>query len=110
MSRKSKDSKFASIANEILNLPDTQLGHGKKGFGQNALNVHGKIFAMLTPASEYVVKLPKKRVAGLVASGDGKFFEMANRQMKEWLALSEDSQMDWKQLAIEAYEFTRPKA
>lgn len=64
---------------------------------------------MLTPVCEFVVKLPRTRVSELFESGEGKYFEMANRQMKEWFSM-------WKQqaklaeLAKEAHEFTRSKA
>jgi hypothetical protein len=33
-----------------------------KGFGSSALKVEGRIFAMLTSRSEFVVKLPRERV------------------------------------------------
>jgi hypothetical protein len=43
-------------------------------FGSNGLKVDGKLFALFTQGT-LVVKLPKERVAALVAKGDGKPFE-----------------------------------
>jgi hypothetical protein len=51
------------------------LGSGKKGFGSSALPVNTKIFAMLSFERKFVVKLPKKRVNELVASGSGERFD-----------------------------------
>lgn len=65
---------------------------------------------MLTPVCEFVVKLPRTRVSELFESGEGKYFEMANRQMKEWFSLCGNSKLNWLELAKEAHEFTRSKA
>lgn len=96
---------FARLAREFLKFPDVSLGHGKGGFGENALNVRGKIFAMLTSKGQFSVKLPRERVSSLVASGDGHPLTMANRQMKEWLVVSSKSTLSWKALAAEAHVF-----
>jgi hypothetical protein len=96
---------FALIANLMLELPAVSHGHGKKGFGENALNVHGKIFAMLTPKRQFVVKLPKHRVLELLQSGHGVPFEMAGRQMKEWFVVKSNSKKLWRELAQEAHAF-----
>jgi hypothetical protein len=37
-------------------------------FGSSALKVHGKIFAMVSSAGQFVVKLPEARVDQLVAT------------------------------------------
>jgi hypothetical protein len=47
----------------------------RNGFGSGALKVRDKIFAMMTPAGSFVVKLPKVRVDDLVADGVGARFE-----------------------------------
>ena len=60
----------------------------RQGFGSGALKVNGKIFAMMTPAAAFVVKIPKARVDELVNEGIGERFEPGpGRIMKEWLAL-----------------------
>ncbi len=58
-----------------------------------------------------VVKLPKSRVDGFIAAGDGERFDprQDGRLMKEWLVLSPDSQQDWPALAREALEFVASK-
>ena len=76
---------FAYTLKSLLCLPDVSHGNGKKGFGENALNVRGKIFAMLTPTQGFVVKLHKDRAQEMFESGLGAPFQMAGRQMKEWV-------------------------
>lgn len=87
--------------------PGVTLGQkGKKGFGSSALQVDGKIFAMLTSANVLVVKLPRHRVEELVAAGTGQPFDPGHgRLMKEWLAFGEVSTAEWVQCAGEALRF-----
>ena len=79
----------------------------RQGFGSGALKVNGKIFAMMTPRAEFVVKIPGTRVDELVKDGIGERFEPGpGRVMKEWLAL--DGHLErWFALSNEAYEFVR---
>jgi hypothetical protein len=79
----------------------------RRGFGSGALKVDGKIFAMMTPGAEFVVKIPKARVAELVNQGVGERFEPGpGRIMREWLAL--DGHLErWTELAKEAYQFVK---
>jgi hypothetical protein len=77
----------------------------RQGFGSGALKVGGKIFAMMTPAEKFVVKLPKARVDALMAEGVGTRFEPGpGRVMKEWLVV-ESANADWVALAKEAHKF-----
>jgi hypothetical protein len=79
---------------------------GKKGFGSSALQVNGKIFAMVSSRGSFVVKLPKHRVESLEASGAGQRFDPCHgRLMKEWLALQPTSKENWLSLAREAMRF-----
>ena len=105
-----KPKGFASLADEMLSVPGVHLGHGKKGFGENALTVDGKIFAMLTKGNEFVVKLPRERVSELASKGEGSHFMMAGRQMNEWLSVGEQTRLDWLDLAREALGFVASKA
>jgi len=75
-----------------------------KGFGAGALKVDGKIFAMICSKGRFVVKLPRRRVDELVASGRGTRFNPTGRAMKEWF-VAEDPGLDWLKLAQEAYNF-----
>jgi hypothetical protein len=79
----------------------------RQGFGSGALKVNGKIFAMMTPRAEFVVKIPKARVDELVSQGIGERFEPGpGRVMKEWLALDRLPER-WTDLAKEAYRFVK---
>ena len=79
-----------------------------KGFGSSALKVNGSIFAMLSSRGEFVVKLPRQRVAQLVATGDAVHYDGGKgRPMKEWLAVPAGSRLDWSALADEALTFVR---
>jgi hypothetical protein len=76
----------------------------KRGsFGSNGLRVNGKVFAM-TVRGALVVKLPRDRVAELIASGAGSAFESGGRVMKEWVTVVHGS---WIALAREARCFVR---
>ena len=83
--------------------PPSPGGGGK--FGASALKVGGKIFAMLSN-DELVVKLPRSRVADLVASGTGRPFDPGHgRVMKEWATIAPGQSAAWPELAEEAREF-----
>jgi hypothetical protein len=79
-------------------------GQPGRRFGSNGLKVNGKLFALFTQGT-LVVKLPKDRVADLVASKVGKPFDPGHgRQMKEWLTVT-SARASWSELANEAFEF-----
>lgn len=79
---------------------------GRRKFGDGALKVGGKIFAMVS-RDALVVKLPRRRVEALVASGAGRPYDPGSgRVMKEWVALDGASDA-WLPLAREAREFVR---
>lgn len=68
--------RFEILASALTREPNVTVGAaGKKGFGSSALQVGGKIFAMISSSGNFVVKLPKLRVDALEASGAGKRFE-----------------------------------
>ena len=84
---------------------DAQVTRGGRGFGAGALKFDGKIFAMLSSAGHFVVKLPAARVDEMVRSGMGQHFDARRgKKMKEWLALDGRAQ-DWLALALEAHRF-----
>jgi len=105
------EDRYAAVVDALLGPAGVTLGlAGKKGFGSSALQVGGKIFAMLA-TNTLVVKLPRQRVDALVASGDGTRFDPRRdgRLMKEWLAVEPTSDQEWLPLAREAMEFVAPK-
>jgi hypothetical protein len=103
------EARFSEIVLALLGEPGvtpptagTESGHR---FGSNGLKVDGKIFAMLVRGT-FVVKLPRKRVDALCASGDGQRWDPGHgRLMKEWLALAPTSNEDWLALAKDALAF-----
>jgi TfoX/Sxy family transcriptional regulator of competence genes len=75
-------------------------------FGSNGLKANGKLFALFTQGT-LVVKLPRGRVAELVAQGQGELFDPGHgRLMKEWLTIV-DAKASWTGLAKEAHAFVR---
>jgi hypothetical protein len=88
---------------------DAQASTGGKGFGRTALKVDGKIFAMLSSKQEFVVKLPRERVAELVSVGHGRYFDAGKgKRMKEWLVV-DAAPARWFSLAREARLFVGAK-
>ena len=100
------DPRFARVVAAVAGKRDVTR-ESRQGFGSGALKVNGKIFAMMTPRAEFVVKIPKARIDELVKDGIGKRFEPGpGRIMKEWLALDARPQL-WVALAREAYRFVK---
>ncbi len=82
---------------------------GPRKFGANGLKVDGKLFALFTQGT-LVVKLPRDRVAALVARGLGKPFDPGHgRLMKEWLTVTSPT-LSWLDLAREAHAFVAKAA
>ena len=100
------EERFAALVDDLIGAPGVT-PPGGSGFGRSALRVDGRIFAMLVRGS-LVVKLPKARVAELVAAGFGVHFD-ANKgtPMKEWLQLDPAALLNWDDLAREALAFVR---
>jgi hypothetical protein len=105
--RLEQERKFAEVVEGFRNAPNVSYGgQAEKRFGSSALKVNGKIFAMVSSAGEFVVKLPRQRVEALEAAHVGKKFEAGKgRPMKEWLALDQESGEEWLSLATEALHF-----
>ena len=104
MAASTPGQRYAQIARALLQRPGiTRQG---RGFGSAALKIRGKMFATLSPAGAFVVKLPRQRVAALVADGQGRPFEPGpGRVMTQWLELNAASDQDWTSLAEEALAF-----
>ena len=101
-----ENPRFAAVAQAFTKDLNVTRGN-RKGFGSRALTVGGKIFAMMSSKGEFVVKLPAERVAELVASGEGEYFDSGRgRRMKEWLAITA-GRTSWIELAKEAYRYIK---
>jgi hypothetical protein len=88
--------------------PDEPVASARR-FGSSALRVHGRIFAMVS-RGRLVLKLPPKRVAELIKSGNGDTFDAGKgRPMKEWVSLEPGRQDNWLDLATEALKFVGEK-
>jgi TfoX/Sxy family transcriptional regulator of competence genes len=102
--------RFAGVIEAMAKEPGVTFGQpgAKKTFGDSALMVNDKIFAMVSSRGDFVVKLPRERVAAFERAGVGKRFAAINGSpMKEWLAVDADSSQDWVELAREALNFLR---
>ncbi len=103
-----QQERFAEVMAALAEEPGVSFGKPGKAFGSSALKVNDKIFAMISSAGQFVVKLPKVRVDGLTVTAAGIRFEAGKgRPMKEWLAVYSESTEEWVQLAREALSFVR---
>ena len=103
---KEAEERYAEVSRAFLERDGVR--QEGKGFGSSALKVNGRIFAMLSSRGEFVVKLPRQRVAQLVASAEAVPYDAGKgRPMKEWLAVPPGSALDWSALADEALTFVR---
>ena len=86
------NARFAALAEEFAGRPGVDMPEARRGFGSDALKVNGSIFAMVT-GGRLIVKLPRDRVAELIAAGTGAPFDSGKgRPMKEWLAVATDDE------------------
>lgn len=99
------EAAFAGIAEELSGQPGVTHGSGRPGFGSDALQVDGRIFAMARRGG-LVLKLPAGRVAELIAGGDGEPFDAGKgRPMREWVLIGRRAARLWLSLAREARTF-----
>jgi hypothetical protein len=106
---RSADEGFAAILAELAERPGvTAPDRGRAGggsFGSSALRVHDRIFAMVS-RERLVLKLPARRVAQLVGTGEGHPFDAGKgRPLREWVALDPAGREGWLALATEALAF-----
>lgn len=101
------EQRFEVLIDDLLGVPGVTPPRGGSGFGRSALRVENKIFAMLV-RGHLVLKLPGRRVAALIAAGQGMRFDAnTGTPMREWLSLDPESAMPWRPLAMESLEFVR---
>jgi hypothetical protein len=111
-----EDPRFAAVVNALAAEPGfapvisayaASKKEGGRKFGSNGLKVNGKLFAMVSSKGNLVVKLPKQRVDGIVASGQGENFDPGHgRLMKEWVAIL-STKVSWIALVREAHDFVK---
>jgi hypothetical protein len=95
---------FARIVDDFAR--ERRITRGGKGFGSNALEVDGRIFAMLSSHGELVLKLPATRVSELVREARGVHFTAGRkRPMREWLVVTSGSPTSAVELAREACRY-----
>jgi hypothetical protein len=77
-----------------------------KLMGFPCLRIEGGFFCTCDPRTgELIVKLPKARVAELVASGSGQPFAPAGRVFSEWVLIDHRDEQTWIELMSEALAF-----
>lgn len=100
--------RFGALAALLAGIDGVAVGVGTgtrgRGFGSGALTVDGRIFAMPSDGG-LALKLPRARVAVLVARGEGVPFDAGKgRPMKEWVVVLSASDA-WHSLAQVALAF-----
>ena len=99
------DQRYAELVQMFIDTPGVSAGSGRRGFGTDALQVDGHIFAMARRGG-LVVKLPADRVDELIADGIGEPFDAGKgKPMREWIVINPRSAESWPSLAHEALAF-----
>ena len=99
------DPAFAPVIRDFL----ASRNSNRRKFGSNGLKVNGKLFALFTQGT-LVVKLPRERVAALIASKVGKPFDPGHgRLMKEWLTVT-SRRASWLDLTRESHVFVAARS
>jgi hypothetical protein len=100
------EARFANLVRALADEPGVDVG-GRRGFGRGTLQVGGRIFAMASH-DRLVLKLPRERVAALIAAGAGGPFDAGKgKPLAEWLALDDADDATLLDLAREAATFVR---
>jgi hypothetical protein len=106
----SVDGGYAELVELFAGTPGVTAGSGRRGFGSDALQIDGRIFAMARRGG-LVVKLPAVRVDELVASGLGEPFDAGKgKPMKEWIVVGPQAAEVWPSLAHEALAYVQHRS
>jgi TfoX/Sxy family transcriptional regulator of competence genes len=105
------EAAFTAVATALAEDPrvDAPSRTAMNNFGSKGLKVDGQIFAMMSKG-RLVVKLPKERVAALVAAKEGQRYVLGARTMTEWVAIPASASRSWSALAAEALDFVARRA
>ncbi|HEX3425293.1 MAG TPA: hypothetical protein VHT30_04120 [Acidimicrobiales bacterium] len=99
------EERFATVIEAMAGQDGVTVGSGRRGFGSDALQVQGRIFAMARRGG-LVLKLPAGRVDALLRSGLGDAFDAGKgKPMKEWVVVSLRAHDQWVALASEALAY-----
>ena len=78
--------------------------------GYPCLRRAGRFFASFDPhADALIVKLPRQRVAELIADDSGEPFAPSGRVFREWVTIPEPDPGIWERLLAEARDFAAPR-
>lgn len=100
---------FSGLVDSLAGHDGVNFAAGKRGFGSGTLQVGGRIFAMVSQG-RLVLKLPRERVAGLIAAGTGSPFDAGKgKPMREWVVLVDPTRQSSLSLAKEALAFVGGK-
>jgi hypothetical protein len=100
--------RFEELADKFAGRPGVTPPNdsGPRRFGSSAIKVHASIFAMLSGAGGFIVKLPEARVQSLVAEGQGVQWDAnKGKPMREWIQISSTDPDVWLGLADEAFAY-----
>jgi hypothetical protein len=96
---------FWDIAEPLLAEPGTTVGTLMQF---PCLRAGGKFFATCDHRSgDLIVKLPRQRVAQLIAAGCAEPFAPAGRTFKEWASVPDRDERTWRGLLVEALSYAR---
>lgn len=74
-------------------------------FGSDGLRVNGRVFTMFV-GDDMVAKVPARRATELVDAGLADRFDPGHgRVMREWVRVTPESRLEWRELASEAYAY-----
>lgn len=94
---------FHEMSAAALARPDVATG---TMMGFPCLRVAGAFFASCDHRTgDLIVKLPRNRVAQLIADGVGKPFTPAGRTFREWVLIDDRDETHWTELIDEARTF-----
>jgi hypothetical protein len=101
------DRRYADLVELFADAPGVTADSGRRGFGSDALQIDGRIFAMARRGG-LILKLPADRVDELIADGSGEPFDAGKgKPMKEWIVINSQAEKRWPSLANEALAFVK---
>jgi hypothetical protein len=98
---------FWDLVDPLLTEPGTTIGTLVRF---PCLRAEGNFFATCDHRTgDLIVKLPRRRVDELVATGGARPFAPAGRTFKEWATVPDRDEDTWRALLAEARDYARRK-